>query len=109
MDMVTVIDVLVVHHCGSNSGEAVGAAHEVEESLFKLFGEAIDDTVGILAKDLHLALVGLAEAVTLEAVLIAALLLTHLAVPAELLQTLGLDAIGDRLRGQEIVLPHIGY
>lgn len=38
--------------------------------------------------------------------LIAALLLAHLAVPAELLQPLGLDAVGDGLGAEEIRLPH---
>lgn len=38
--------------------------------------------------------------------LIAALLLAHLTVPAQLLQPLGLDAVCDRLRAEEIRLPH---
>ena len=42
----------------------------------------------------------------LEAVLIAALLLAHLAVPFELLQALGLDAVGDSLRRQKLILAH---
>ena len=44
----------------------------------------------------------------LETVLIAALLLAHLAVPSELLQTLGLDPVGDGLGRQEagLLLAH---
>ena len=48
-----------------------------------------------LAEDDHLALVALAGQVALEAVLVPALLLTHLAVPAQLLQALGLDSVGN--------------
>jgi hypothetical protein len=44
--------------------------------------------------------------VALEPVLIAALLLAHLAVPPQLLQTLRLDPVRDPLRRQEIRLPH---
>jgi hypothetical protein len=47
------------------------------------------------------------DASHLESILIAALLLAHLAIPAQLLQALGLDAIGDRLGRQEAsALPH---
>lgn len=46
-----------------------------------------------LAKHQHLALVRLAGLVALEAVLITALLVAHLAVPAQLLQALGFDAV----------------
>lgn len=41
-----------------------------------------------------------------RAYLIAALLLAHLTVPAQLLQPLGLDAVGDGLGAEEIRLPH---
>ena len=49
----------------------------------------------ILAKHLHLALVGLAILVAFEAILIATLLLAHLTVPSQLLQTLGLDSVAN--------------
>ena len=42
----------------------------------------------------------------LEAVLVSTLLLAHLAVPSELAQALRLDAIPDRLWGEETVLRH---
>jgi hypothetical protein len=44
---------------------------------------------------LHLALVSLAHLVALEAVLIPAGFLAQLAVPAQLVQALGLDAVGN--------------
>lgn len=40
------------------------------------------------SKDLHLSLVRLAGEVTLKAILVSALLLAHLTVPSQLLQTL---------------------
>lgn len=49
----------------------------------------------ILAKHLHLALVGLAVLVAFEAILVATLLLAHLTVPSQLLQTLGLDSVAN--------------
>lgn len=104
--MVPVIDILVVDDGSGNTGEAVSAAHEIEKGFLEFLGEAIDNAIGALAEDLHLALVGLAHAVAFESVLVAALLLTHLAVPSQLLQTLRLDPIRDRLRSQELVLPH---
>ena len=54
----------------------------------------------------HLPQVGLAARVALEPVLIAALLLTHLAVPPKLLEALRLYLIRDRLGRQELVLAH---
>ena len=50
--------------------------------------------------------VALAHAVALEAVLVAALLLAHLAVPPELLENFRLDAVSDGFRRQEVALPH---
>lgn len=52
-------------------------------------------SVWSLPKHLHLPLVRLAREVTLEAILVTTLLLAHLAVPSQLLQTLGLDPIRD--------------
>ena len=59
-------------------------------------------------KHLHLPQVRLGLAVALEAVLVAALLLAHLAKPAELLQPLGLDPVADRLGREEarLLLAH---
>lgn len=44
--------------------------------------------------------------VTLKAILVAALLLAHLAVPAKLLEPFGLNSIGDGLGAQKIRLAH---
>ena len=43
----------------------------------------------------------LAGQVTLEAVLVTTLLLTHLAIPSQLLQTLGFDSVGNLHQGKK--------
>lgn len=106
MHMVPIVNVLVVHHGGGDARETVAPPHEVEEGLLELLGVALEDAPLVLAEDLHLALVRLAHAVALEPVLVAALLLAHLAVPPELLEAFRLHAVRDRLRGEEIVLAH---
>ena len=59
----------------------------------KEVANASEYAVGVLAEDLHLALVALAHAVALEPVLVPALLLAHLAVPPQLLQPFRLDSV----------------
>lgn len=106
MDVMPIIDVLIIHHRGGDAAEAVAPLHVFEETALELVGVAVDEAVGIVAEDAHLALVALAHAVALEAVLVAALLLAHLAVPPELLEAFGFDSVRDCLRRQEVVLPH---
>uniref|UniRef100_A0A2P2PIS4 Uncharacterized protein MANES_07G115700 n=1 Tax=Rhizophora mucronata TaxID=61149 RepID=A0A2P2PIS4_RHIMU len=104
--MMPVVDVLVVDDGGGDAGEAVAPAHEIKEGVLELLGVAVDDAVRVLAEDLHLALVALAHAVALEPVLVSALLLAHLAVPSQLLQTFRFDSVRYCLRCQELVFPH---
>ena len=54
-----------------------------------------------LTDDEHLAEVGLGLGVALEAVLVAALFLADLAVPAQPLEALGLHLVGDILGGAD--------
>ncbi|KAF2318774.1 hypothetical protein GH714_010616 [Hevea brasiliensis] len=81
--------------------------HEIEERVLELVGVTFDDAVRVLTEDLHLTLVALAHTVALEAILVAALLLTHLAVPSELLETFGFDSVGDCFWREKIVLTHL--
>jgi hypothetical protein len=67
----------------------------VQEGLLKLLCVAAHDALRALPEDLHLPAVALAHLVALEAVLVAALLLAQLAVPPQLLEALGLDAVGN--------------
>lgn len=106
MHVMAVVDVLVVHDGGGDTAEPVAPLHQIKKTPLELLGVTVDDAIGVLAEDLHLALVALAHAVALESVLVSALLLAHLAVPSELLESLGLDSIGDCLRCKEIVLSH---
>lgn len=67
----------------------------VQESALKFLAVAFNHTVWVLPKHLHLPPVPFTHLVALEAVLISALLLAQLAVPAQLAKTLGLDARGN--------------
>ena len=99
MDVVAIVDVLVVNDGGGDATEPVATLHVVQESAFEFFGVSFDDSGRVLAKNLHLTLVALAHAVALETVLVATLLLAHLAVPSELLEPLRFDPIRDRFWG----------
>jgi hypothetical protein len=44
--------------------------------------------------------------VAFEAILISALFLAHLAVPPELLEAFGFDAIGNRFGSEEVMFAH---
>ncbi len=72
----------------------------VQKRLLKLLRVLVHDPVCVRPKLLHFAEVAPRRLVALETILVAALLLAQLAVPAELLKALGLDAIG-YLRGQQ--------
>lgn len=99
MNMMSVIDVLVIDDCGGDAAEAVAALHEIHELVLELLRVAINDSVGVLTENLHLALVALAHTVALESVLITTLFLAHLAVPSELLEPFCFDPVRDRFRG----------
>lgn len=76
----------------------MGCARHFEvlnERVVKLLRVAIDHTIWVLAKYLHLAAVAVGGQMAFEPVLIAALLLAHLAVPAQFLQALCLDPVAD--------------
>ena len=66
MHMMPIIDIEFVDDGGCNTGEAVGAAHMIEKGPLELLGETVDDSIRVLAKDLHLALMGFAHAVAFE-------------------------------------------
>lgn len=106
MDMMPVGDILIPNHRGSDTSGPVRPLQMLHKHLLELLRESVDEPLRIVPENLHLALVAFRHTVTFEAVLIPALLLAHLAVPLQLLQTLGLDPVGDGLRRQKLVLPH---
>lgn len=97
MHMVAVGDVLVVNDGGGDAAEPMAILHVLEKGALEFLGVTVDDSGWVLAEDLHLALVRLAHTMALESILVAALLLAHLAVPSQFLQTLCFDSVGDRL------------
>ena len=97
MDVVAIVDVLVVNDGGGDATEPVAMLHVIQESVFEFFEVSFDDSGQVFAENLHLMLVALAHVVALETVLVATLLLAHLAVPSELLEPLLFDPICNRL------------
>ncbi|KAH1045613.1 hypothetical protein J1N35_036397 [Gossypium stocksii] len=79
--------------------EPVAPFHKVKEVPFKLFRVPRYNPVRVLPEDLHLTLVRFAHAMALESVFVSALLLAHLTVPSQLLETFGFDSIGDCFGG----------
>jgi len=97
VDVLLVGNVLLVDLVGAGSLRAEPPAQQLHVAVGELFAEAVQEFARIVRKEEQLALVGLAHRVALEAVFIAALLLAHLAVPAQLLQTLRFHLVGEVL------------
>lgn len=85
--MMAIGNVLIVDDGGGDTAGSMAAFHVIKKRTFEILGIVVDDSGGILAKDDHLSLVGVAHTVALESVLIPTLLVAHLAVPSEFLQT----------------------
>jgi len=100
------LDILLVNHITMHAFRSVLPPQNVQVALFKVVAEAGHEAAGIFGKEQQLALMGLGRQVALETVLVAALLLAHLAKPAQLLQPLGLDPVGDGLGRQGLVFGH---
>ena len=100
--VVAVGDVLGVHDVCADAHVAVAAAHELHERAVELLREVAHELLRVLREQHHHPLVPLALAVALEPVLVAALLLAHLAVPAELLEglCLGRGAVAKEGEGE---------
>lgn len=81
--MVTVFDVLLVHGVGRHEVGAIPSTKDEEELLPESVGEAGYEVGGVFREDCELSLMACALGVALEAILVATLLLTHLAVPTE--------------------------
>mmetsp|Transcript_4414 Transcript_4414/g.10157 ORF Transcript_4414/g.10157 Transcript_4414/m.10157 type:complete len:282 (-) Transcript_4414:17-862(-) len=94
VDVVLIRDELAVHRVGKHTLPGVLGAHELHEALLEFAGEGVEELAGRLDERLHHTLVALRHAMTLESVFVSALLLAHLAVPAELLKALGLHLVG---------------
>lgn len=97
MNMVAKGDVLVINDGGGDTAEPMAIFHVLEKGAFEFFGVTVDDSSGVLPEHLHLALVRLAHTMALESILVAALLLAHLAIPPQFLQTLCFDSVSNRL------------
>ena len=83
-------------------------AQQPHKLALELDGEVRDVLPRVLADDEHLPEVGLGLGMALEAVLVAALLLADLTVPAQPLQALRLHLVGDIFRGSDFRARHLG-
>ncbi len=76
----------------------------------KVSAEIIHKAVRIILKHKHLSTMRLAHAMALKTIFISTCLLTHLAIPSQLCQSLGFDAIAYGLRSEKSTaffgLPH---
>jgi len=106
MDVLLVRDVLLVHHVSVHAPLVKLPLEDVVESLLEVLGVAGEVGARVVAEQQQLPLVGLRGSVALEAVLVPALLLAHLAVPAQLLQALRLHLVGQPLGPTHVILRH---
>lgn len=83
MHVVLVLDVLVVHGVGAHALRVVPRAQERDKVILELARELCDRAAGLGAQSDDLAQMWLGAAVCLEAVLVAHLLFTDLAVEAQ--------------------------
>ena len=85
VDVVLVVNILLVNNIGVNPLLWVLASQDISEAFLVILAKSTQILAGILAKKQQLSLVSLRGGVALETILISALFLTHLTIPAELL------------------------
>ena len=98
MDVLLVRDILLVYNVGVDSFLRILTSQDIGEGFLEIFAKSAEKLAGVFSKKQELPLMSLRHGVTLEAILVPALLLTHLTVPAELLQPFGLDLVREPLR-----------
>lgn len=106
MSVVSIWDEVTVDCVGQNSLGPVSVAHQLHETLLKFLREFVHKSVRVLNKELHLSLVTIWHPMALEAVLVSALLLTHLAIPSQLLKALGLHFVAQPFCWSHLLLRH---
>ena len=92
---------LIVNCDGLATLCAVAVRQRFDKILVKVSAEIVHKAVGIVLKHEHLPTVRLAHAVTLETVFISTCLLAHLAIPSQLCESFGFDAVADGLGSEE--------
>lgn len=96
--MITILDELLVNSIRFDSVRAEATREQLDEVVLELRREVSNVLASLLANDEHLSKVRLGLGVALEAVLVPALFLADLAVPAQPLEALGLHLVGKVLR-----------
>jgi len=93
MDMVLVTDVLLINRVGQDSLPIVLSPENVVEIFLKVSAVSMQVSSRILSEQEQLSLMRLRGHVALETIGISTLLLTHLTIPAQLLETLRLHLV----------------
>jgi hypothetical protein len=92
---------LVVDSDGLAALCAVAVRQCFNKILVKVSAEIVHKAVWIVLKHEHLSAMRLAHAMTLETVLVATCLLTHLTIPSQLCEPFGFDAVAYSFGGEE--------
>jgi hypothetical protein len=87
----------------------IPSSNEVHHAFLEFFAERIQNRALVLKEQFHHALVALGEFVALEAIRVTTLLLTHLAVPAQFLQTFRLCVRGTDGDSQTLCIPFVDW
>lgn len=106
MYVVLVLDILLVEPIGVDLLLAVTCAQQVQKVPLELLRVLLDFALRVLTNKHHLPQVTFAHGVALEPVLVPALLLANLAVPAESLQAARLHLIRHILGRSKLCFPH---
>jgi len=108
VDVVLLLDVILVHHVGEYPLGGVGSLQQIHETRFEIMAEICQELVGLVGEKQELPLMRFTHSMTFEAVLVPALFLTHLAVPTQLLKSLGLHLVGQVFWRSDLGLRHLG-
>lgn len=98
VQMIPVLNELLIDVVRLHTLRAEPTRQELDEVMLELGREIGDVLPCALTDDEHLAEVGLGLGMTFKSVLIPALFLTDLAIPAQALKTLRLHLVGEVLR-----------
>ena len=99
-------DVLLVEVVHVDLLLAVGGAQELQEVALELVGEVVDVFAGVFADEQHLADVRFGLGVAFEAIFVAGLFFTDLAVPTEALEAFGFELIIEVFGGSDFGFGH---
>jgi hypothetical protein len=99
---------LIIETIGRNGFLTMASTEEIDEIALEIVAEALDELLGVLSDNMHLANVRFGLYVALEAVRVAALLLTDLAIPTKPLKAFLLHLVADPFACPSLRARHLG-